>query len=123
MGCTQLSTAFLSNLPRHLASPQNNSPNRHLVCTLRGFLDSSVLKNLPANAGAMDSIPGLDDPLEEEMAPHFSTGKTHGQRSLAGYIGHGVPRSRTEPSMRMYTCTLYALPLALIYITKHFCFT
>ena len=52
----------------------------------------------------------------------FLLGKPHGQRSLAGYIGHGVPRSWTEPSMRMFSCTLYALPLALIYITKHFCF-
>ena len=39
-----------------------------------GFLGGSVLKNLPANAGATgdkDSIPGLDDPLEEEMAPQY----------------------------------------------------
>ena len=37
---------------------------------------------------------GQEDPLEEEMATHSSVlaGKSHGQRSLAGYSlrGHGV---------------------------------
>ena len=40
-----------------------------------GFPGGSVLKNLPANAGdARDtgSIPGWEDPLEEEMATHPS---------------------------------------------------
>ena len=40
-----------------------------------GFPGGSVLKNLPANAGdARDtgSIPGWEDPLEEEMATHHS---------------------------------------------------
>ena len=40
----------------------------------QGITDGSVVKNLPANAGDRDtgSIPGQEDPLEEEMAPHFS---------------------------------------------------
>ena len=40
-----------------------------------GFPGGSALKNLPANAGdARDtgSIPGWEDPLEEEMAAHPS---------------------------------------------------
>jgi len=40
-----------------------------------GFPSGSVLKSLPANAGDtgdMGSIPGWEDPLEEEMATHFS---------------------------------------------------
>ena len=40
-----------------------------------GFPGGSALKNLPANAGdAGDtgSIPGWEDPLEEEMAAHPS---------------------------------------------------
>ena len=40
-----------------------------------GFPGGSALKNLPANAGdARDtgSIPGQEDPLEEEMATHSS---------------------------------------------------
>ena len=38
------------------------------------------------NAGDPDLIPGVEDPLEKEMATHSSilAGKSHGQRSLAG---------------------------------------
>ena len=32
----------------------------------------SVVKNLPANAGDAGSIPGQEDPLEEEMATCYS---------------------------------------------------
>ena len=56
-------------------------------------------KNPPTNAGdTRDAglIPGLEDPLEEEMAttPVFMPGKSHGQRGLAVYsprshrVGH-----------------------------------
>ena len=31
------------------------------------------VKNPPANAGDVSSIPGLEDPLEKEMATHTST--------------------------------------------------
>ena len=31
-----------------------------------------MVKNLPANAGDVGSIPGLEDPMEEEMATHSS---------------------------------------------------
>ena len=34
----------------------------------RGFPGGAVVKNLPANAGDTGSIPGWEDPLEEEMA-------------------------------------------------------
>ena len=40
-----------------------------------GFASGSVVKNLPASAGDpedMRSIPGREDPLEEEMATHCS---------------------------------------------------
>jgi len=40
-----------------------------------GFPGGSVVKNLPANAGAIGDanlIPGREDPLEEEMATHSS---------------------------------------------------
>ena len=30
-----------------------------------------MVQNLPTNAGDACSIPGLEDPLEEEMATHF----------------------------------------------------
>ena len=37
-----------------------------------GFPDGSVVKNVPANAGDTASIPGWEDPLEEERATHSS---------------------------------------------------
>ena len=57
-----------------------------------GFPGGSVVKNPPVNAGEVGSIPGLEDPLEKEMATHSSIldWELHGQRSLAGYspMGH-----------------------------------
>ena len=38
----------------------------------RVSLVASVVKNQPANAGDTGSIPGLEDPVEEEMATHPS---------------------------------------------------
>ena len=32
-----------------------------------------MVRNLPANAGDTGSTPGRKDPLEKEMATHFST--------------------------------------------------
>ena len=43
------------------------------MCLCKGFLGGSVKKNLRANAGDTDSIPGLVDHLEEEMATHSSS--------------------------------------------------
>ena len=37
-----------------------------------GFPDGSVVKNPPANAGDVGSIPGLGRSLEKEMATHSS---------------------------------------------------
>ena len=37
-----------------------------------GFPNGTAIKNLPANAGNEDSIPGQEDSLEEEMATHSS---------------------------------------------------
>ena len=37
-----------------------------------GFPGGSVVKNPPANAGDVSSIPGQEDLLEEEMATHSS---------------------------------------------------
>ena len=36
------------------------------------FLDGSVVKNPPANAGDAGLIPGSEDPQEEEMTTHSS---------------------------------------------------
>ena len=37
-----------------------------------GFPSGSVVKNLSVNAGDMNSIPCQEDPLEKEMATHYS---------------------------------------------------
>ena len=47
-----------------------------------------MVKNLPANAGDMGSIPGLGRSPREgnvNLTPVFFPGISHGQRSLAGY--------------------------------------
>ena len=39
---------------------------------LKGFLSGSALKESTYNAGDEGSVPGREDPLEKEMATHFS---------------------------------------------------
>ena len=70
-----------------------------LLSLLGGFPGDWVVKNLPANAGDMDSIPGLRrSPGEEKWqpAPVFLLGKSHGQRSLVGYSPQGWQRVRRD---------------------------
>ena len=51
------------------------------------FPGGSVVKNLSAKQEMRVRFQGQEDPLEKEMAAHSSilAGKSHGQRSLAGY--------------------------------------
>ena len=45
-----------------------------IVCNqVWGLPGGSVVKKSPANAGDVCLIPGLEDPLEKEMATHSST--------------------------------------------------
>ena len=60
-----------------------------------------MAKNLSANAGGAGDrspIPGLENPLEEEMATYFSilAGKTQRQRSLVSYSPWGLTESDTS---------------------------
>ena len=51
---------------------------------------------------------GWEDPLEEEMAqptPVFLPGKSHGQRSLAGYSLWGLKELDMTEQAHTYTCT------------------
>ena len=61
-----------------------------------GFLGDSVVRNPPANAGDMGSIPGSRK--EWQPTPVFSHGKSHEQRRLAGYSpwGRKVTHTRVE---------------------------
>ena len=61
---------------------------------ITGFPGGTMLKNLPANAGDagdMGSIPGLGRfPGAENGNPLQYSGKSHEQRSLAGYSPLGL---------------------------------
>ena len=59
------------------------------------FLGGSAVKNLPANTGDAGLIPGLGrSPGEGNTTAVFLPGKSHGQRSLAGYSSWGHKRVR-----------------------------
>ena len=73
---------------------------------MEGFPGGTVIKNLPAQAGDVGSIPGLERSpgLEKEMATHSSIlawrvpwteepGESHGQRSLVGCSPWGHKRA------------------------------
>ena len=56
-----------------------------------------VVKNLPANAGGVSDLSWEDSPWRRawQPTPIFLPEKSHGQRSLVGYIVHGVAESDT----------------------------
>ena len=61
--------------------------DRHKVCSLLGFPHGSVVKNMPANAADVGSIPGLGRFLwrrKWQPTPVFLPGEFHGQRRLVG---------------------------------------
>ena len=59
-----------------------------------------MIKNLPANARDVGSIPESEHYLEKEMATleKFALESLHGRRSLVSYIVHGVAKSQTRLS-------------------------
>ena len=56
-----------------------------------------MVKNLPANAGNEGSIPGQEDPVEEEMATPSSilAWRTPGTEEPGGLQSRGVTESQT----------------------------
>ena len=71
----------------------------HLILA-KGFPGGSVVKNPPANAGDLGSIPGSGRfPWRKKWQPTpvFFPGKSHGQRILAGYDPWGH-KSQTQLS-------------------------
>ena len=58
-------------------------------------LVAQTVKNLPAMQETWIQSLGWEDALEKEMATHstFLPGKSHGQRSLAGYSPWGLQKS------------------------------
>ena len=76
---------------KRLSSSSSNSEG------LNGFPGGSVIKNLPANAGGLGLIPGSGrcpfPGRKWQPTPVFLPGRSHGQRSLAGYSPWGLGHS------------------------------
>ena len=79
---------------------------------LVGFQGGSVVKNLPANARGTDSILGVRKiPQRREWQPFlvFLPGKSHGQRTLAGYSPWGHKRVRHDLAIKTTAAGLSVL--------------
>ena len=78
--------------------------NKQRRTKLLGFLRGSVVKNPPANAEDMDSIPGPGRSPGNRMAPTpvFLPGKSHGQRSLAGYSARDHKELHTTQGLEQH---------------------
>ena len=61
------------------------------VCLGRASLEAQSVKNPPAMQESRVQTLGWEDPLEKEMATHYSilAWEIHGQRRLAGYSPWG----------------------------------
>ena len=55
-----------------------------------------------------------------QPTPVLLPGKSHGQRSLVGYIVHGVAKSRTRPSDFTFTLVICKNILRFVKMTKSF---
>ena len=64
------------------------------VCVCIGFPNSSVVKNLPANAGDC-KVRKILWRRKWQLTPVFLSGESQGQSSLVGYKVHGVANSQT----------------------------
>ena len=77
----------------------------HILMCPRGFPGGSAVKNLPANAGDVNSIPGSGgSPRKWHPTLVFLSGKFHGQRSLAGYgpWGHKESAITEQSSTKLF---------------------
>ena len=77
--------------------------NFGLLYDTQGFPGSSVVKNSPANAGDMGSIPGLGrSPWRRKWQPPpvFLPGKSRGQRRQVGYSPWGHQELDTNEQQR-----------------------
>ena len=68
-----------------------------------------MVKNLPANAGDVGSIPGLGrSPWRRKWQPTpvFLPGKSHGQRSLGGATVHRIAKELDTTSVTKTSKTI-----------------
>ena len=62
------------------------------ACSFRASVVAQTVKNLPASAGDLGSIPGLGISSREgndSLTPEFLPGELHGQKSLVGHSPRG----------------------------------
>ena len=78
-----------------------------VLCQM-SFPGSSVVKNLPANAGDMGLIPWR---RKWQPTPVFLPGKSHGQRSLASYSPWGHKRVGNNLVNKQQLCQICLLQL------------
>ena len=87
--------------------------NKPQMCHLMGFLDGSVIKNPPANAGDpwVGKIPWR---RKWQPTPVFLPRKYHGQRSLVGYSPWGRKRVRHELKTKQWEGPLMWVSCSII---------
>ena len=102
-----------------------------IVCEIKKNLDSaingtpggSVVKNLPANAGETGSIPGprkMPWRREWQPTPVFLPGKSHRQRSLAGYSPWDCKRVRHDLVTKQQHGSFIDSDIQILFILIHF---
>ena len=93
----------------------------------RGFPGGSVGKNPPANAGMQVPSLGQEDPWRRKWQPIpvFLPGKSHVQRSLAGYspwgckrIGHDLGNKQLYTHIMVYHLFGYSIQLSKLLLWK-----
>ena len=105
----QPTSVFLSGKSHRQRSLAGYSPWGHKELDMTQWLNnnfsgvfpgSSVVKNSPANVGNVGMIPGLEDPLEKEIAAHSSYSCLGNpiDRGTLWAIVHGVLKSRSPLS-------------------------
>ena len=82
-----------------------------------GIPRSSVVKNPPANEETWVQSLGREDPQRREwqLNPAFLPGKSHGQRSLAGYSPRGCKESDTSEQLSTSNALNTSMPEDTIY--------
>ena len=84
---------------------------------------AQTVKNLPEMQETHVQSLGWEDPLEEEMATHsiIPAGKSHRQRSLAGYSLRGYKESDTTEQLTHSRFVIAFLPRSKCLFKFHGC--
>ena len=91
----------------------NRRPSHPASCWLQASLVVQTVRHLPTMRETQVQSLDWEDPLEKEMATHFSIlpGKSHGRRSLVGYSPWV---RRVAPQLSDFTFFHFSHPTRLI---------